>query len=68
MLVGTAPVRFGIVGDVPSGAFELERRSGQQSLDRAAATLVSFQRGVGEFLYLFKLLTAGIAFVLVDWH
>jgi len=64
----SAAVGAGVVRDIPPSAFKLERGRRKQPFDRPTTFFVSFERRIREFLYFLKLLTAGIALVLVDCH
>src|SRR5438105_2734489 len=57
-----------IIGDVPAGAFELQRRRVDQAFQFAAATFVYTEKLVRESLLDFESLTALVAAVIVEWH
>src|SRR5260370_29436948 len=57
-----------IVGDVPARAFELNRRSPEQTVYLAAALGAFFQVRPGKILNFFRSLAALPAFVLVQGH
>ena len=59
---------MGIIGYVPSGAFEVKTALGNEFLKFSGA-LFTFGKGlVGKFLYyLLNIVTFG-AFIFIDWH
>src|ERR1035438_9482674 len=59
---------LGVVSDVPSGAFELDGRSGDHLLDLAAALGALLHHFGGVQLDFFEAVTALFAFVFVKWH
>ena len=56
---------FGVVGDVPAGALELNRRRREQLTDRTAAGRAHVDQRIGEFLNALEPLSARFALVLV---
>lgn len=59
---------FGVVGDIPAGAFELQRGNGDQPVHGTTAFFVGRKRFICEFLPHLKPVAALIALILVIWH
>ncbi len=59
---------LGVVGDVPAGALELNRRRRHQLPHRAAAGGAGVDRRIRELLDALEPLLAGLALVLVERH
>src|SRR5262249_11915177 len=57
-----------VIGDVPAASLELQRRRGEQPLDRSAAFLMCHDGGIAELLHQFEDFTAGITLIFVKWH
>lgn len=62
-------MRFiGVIGDVPSGSFELHGGRGNHLLDPAAAFRALLDHWVGKLLNFFEAMTALFALIFVKRH
>src|SRR5260370_4454238 len=65
---GLFAIALAVVVHVPAATFELQRGSGDQALDGATTIFVYGQRRIREFLDDLEDITAGTAFIFVEWH
>ncbi len=56
---------LGVIGNVEAAAFELQCRSGEQTMNRATAILMNRERAVDELLSNIKPFAAFLTFVLI---
>src|ERR1019366_4887097 len=57
-----------VIGDVPAGSLELQRRKRDQPFQLAAAALVHRQDRISEFLPDLESFTTVVTSIIVKWH